>query len=265
MALSLDPATPPAPTSASPSLTLTSNTLTTITGSGLIVAAVTSNQFAGIASVTAPGLTFALREQITGTGGLNCISIWTAPYTSNFSGVITATQVDSGAIVMWVWGVGGAATSSSFDTGAGIPGSSKTAALPSITTTNANDFVYSVNSLDTATDTAGSGWTLLTPATGFTLIQFQITSATGTFSPTTGTSDNTNGSVIDAIVAATGGGGGGGNFVPHTPWPQIGPLLAQKRKQVGWATFFDPRRRVQRPSRGLLVPSRQLIVPRKAA
>lgn len=48
---------------------------------------------------------------------------------------------------------------------------------------------------------------------------------------------------------------------PYTPWPQMGPILAQKRKgYVGWNPLYDNRRRVLRPNRSLLIPDRKIII-----
>lgn len=51
--------------------------------------------------------------------------------------------------------------------------------------------------------------------------------------------------MIEELPAATVAS----NVVPHSPWAQIGPLLAQKRKVLRWVPFFDPRHRYHRAQR----------------
>ena len=54
-----------------------------------------------------------------------------------------------------------------------------------------------------------------------------------------------------------------GGTTPYNPWPQQGPILAQRRKSrsIGW---LPPRYERRRNSR-LFLPNRNLIVPKKAA
>ena len=65
------------------------------------------------------------------------------------------------------------------------------------------------------------------------------------------------GIMVDAL-SQTGGATG---LNPYNPWPQQGPILAQRRKSVGW---LPPRYQRHRKS-GLLMPNRGLILPKKAA
>jgi hypothetical protein len=178
--------------------TAVTGTLSTSNGSGNIVIAIASN--AGpVVSVAASGLSFAQRLTITGTQGPALLAVYTAVYTTNFSGAITVTMtVANQYSEVIAWGVSGSPATAQFDTGAGIPGSSTSTTSP-ITTTNPNDFVYSVNALSATTDTPGAGWTLIA-TTGFLLCEYQIVSSTGTFTGTTG-GGLTQGSIIDAIVA----------------------------------------------------------------
>ncbi len=32
-------------------------------------------------------------------------------------------------------------------------------------------------------------------------------------------------------------------YIPYDPWPQLGPVTAQKHRMIGWTPNFDPRRR----------------------
>lgn len=183
--------------------TVVTSTLTTSNGSGEIVVAIGSNA-ASITSVTAVGLTFTLRAGPVSTFGWNIMSEYVAPYTTNFSGVITVVVVSAAATSVIAQAYSGVPTSAPFD------GTAATSTNPpaSKTTTNANDVVISINSLSSSAGSAGSGWTLVAnPA--FLLMQDQIVSSTGTF---TGNDSGslTNGNIVDAMVAAAGG-------AVHTP------------------------------------------------
>lgn len=59
----------------------------------------------------------------------------------------------------------------------------------------------------------------------------------------------------------TQAGAGGGN-TPYNPWPQLGPITAQKHRLVGWSPNIDPRRRLRKPAR-LVLPRRALLVPER--
>ena len=195
MALSLD-GTPQSGAQAG-GTTIVTPTLSTSVGFGNVVAVVATNA-ASIVSVTGSGLTFGVRLSIGPTSGPAILATYVAPYTSNISTAITAT-VGTSAVYgqMIVFAIGGSATSSQFDPGVGIPASS-TNGTSTITTGNANDFVFSSNGLSTSTGTQGAGWTLIASA-GFLLCEYQIVSSTGSFTGTDGGAA-TNASIIDAIV-----------------------------------------------------------------
>jgi hypothetical protein len=197
--------------------------LTTTAGSGVIVVGVLNgNDSNTVTSVTASGLTFTSRG--TTTGGGDRITQYTAPYTTNFSGNITVNLSASDYVTVIAFGVGGAATSNYFDPNLASPVVG-TAYPGSITTTNANDFIYAIIGESTGGDAAGSGYTRIGSSANYNCTEYQIVSTTqSALSVTIGTGA-WDVFMADAIIAA--GGGGGGNFVPYNPWPQIGPLVAQ--------------------------------------
>jgi hypothetical protein len=162
----------------------------TAAGSGEIVVAIITNA-ASVTSVTAPGLTFTLRSSYTGGAGASVGAVFTAPYTSNFSGTVTVTVASSSFAQATVFAIGSATTG---DTGGPVAKPSGGAA--SITTTNANDFVFASMALSTSTGTVGAGWTQIANA-NFMLVEFQIVSSTGTFTGTLGTG-TPQGTIIDA-------------------------------------------------------------------
>lgn len=49
--------------------------------------------------------------------------------------------------------------------------------------------------------------------------------------------------------------------VPYNPWPQWAPLLAQKRRALGWTPHYDHRFKRRKPM--LVLPRRGLILPRR--
>lgn len=196
---------------------------------------------ASIVSMTAPGLTFAQRQATGSTFGWNNILEWVAPYSAPFSGNVTITFSGTSASVVHAFGIGGS------DVTAGVsnppfdqtPAPFVTNGAPSITTVNANDFVFAAIG-GGATDTAGSGWTLLfstNVGAGFLTSQYRIASATGTFSGATGSGSLADsGGIIDALIQ--GAGGGGDTFANNGS-------IKFMRDKVG----------------GLLKPVRKLLVP----
>lgn len=192
MSLSLD-GTPVAAGQSSTTITLTG--FTTTAGSGEIVVCILSNA-ASVVSVTATGLTFTARNAYSGGFGFSIGAVYTAPYTTNFSGTITVTLASATGGRGVVFAVGGANTSTPFDSGG--PQNNNGTGAPSITTTNANDFVYTSTNTSLTTTTAGTGWTLISSAGGM-LVEYQIVSATGTYTTTIG-GGTLQGSIIDAIV-----------------------------------------------------------------
>ena len=121
--------------------------LTTTAGSGVIVVSYIGNAApASSNAVTASGLTFTQRGTTGNTGG-DYLAEFTAPYTSNFSGNITVTASSSTYLTAVVFGIGGAATSSYFDTNGSLPldalssNADSTGAGP-ISTTASHTFIF---------------------------------------------------------------------------------------------------------------------------
>src|SRR5271166_6369566 len=123
--------------------TSVSVSLTTTAGSGVIVVSYIGNAAPASSNpVTASGLSFTQRGT-TVSAGSNYLAIYTAPYSSNFSGTITVTASTTTYLTAVCWGVGGAATTSYFDTNVSLPfQSSSVVAAGPINTSNANDFIF---------------------------------------------------------------------------------------------------------------------------
>jgi len=125
--------------------TATTGTLTTSgTSDVIIVNAGTSVSGTTVSSVTATGLTFHHRVSVS-LASVDEEEEWYATTTSTFSGTISVTWSAAGNNVVEAFGISGANTASPFDAQSGNPvtatgsGSNPTA---SITTSNANDFVF---------------------------------------------------------------------------------------------------------------------------
>jgi hypothetical protein len=182
-------------------------TVTTTAGSGVIVVAIISNASA-VTSVTAPGLTFTSRIAVT-SNPPDYGYEYTAPYTTNQSGTVVTVVMNAASFTtIDVFAIGGAATSSFFDPNVSLPGSAinltGTTAGPAFSTTNANDFIFNFGIPGAGTETAGSGWTLLSGA-NFGYFQYQIVSSTqSSITPTKGTSNGAQVAIVDAVIAAGG-------------------------------------------------------------
>lgn len=168
--------------------------LTTVNGSGLIVAAILTNA-ASVTSVTGTGLTFTQRSggSVT-TGGGSFLTIYTSPYSSNFNSNVIITPASSSFTTVTAFGISGLAASP-FDSGGPVTSASTNT---SITTANANDFVFFNSSAAGASPTVGGGWTQLSGASGFQLVGYQLVSVTGTYTSSFSSSSCT-GTVIDAV------------------------------------------------------------------
>lgn len=170
--------------------------LTTTGGSGVIVVAIITN--GNISTVTASGLTFTLRGPFVSGTAANVYE-YTAPYSVNFSGNITVTMSSNIFTTSTVFGISGAKTSSFFDANGAVP-TTATSGNVSISTSNANDFIFATYATGSGSPTAGAGWTQIN-GSNFQLVEYQIVSATQSGLAATFTSGGPGGGgIIDAIV-----------------------------------------------------------------
>jgi hypothetical protein len=119
-------------------------------------------------------------------------AIAAAPLTAETVTITFGTPPNSTTVVLYA--VKGANIISPFD---GTAGTTGTSTPPSITTTNANDFIGAALQDANNTGTPGSGWTLIASANGF-FSERQIVSTTGTFSATI-TGDTIQTGIVSAI------------------------------------------------------------------
>lgn len=178
--------------------------ITTTKGSGQIVVCIASGA-ASVSSVAGAGLTFNQEKAGVTSGSWSLMDIYSAPYTTNFSGNITVTLSAASFTTITVFAVGGADTTSNvnsppYDSNVSLPALSAAGAA-SGTTSNSTDFVFAFCGTG-STDTATGAWTLM-PNSGsnFVATLYQITSSTGTY--TASTTGGVFGSLVDAIVQAS--------------------------------------------------------------
>jgi len=193
----------------------------------------------------------------TGTGGGQATDRWyLVAASAQTSDTITVTQSGSNFICVDAYEWKGVNTSSPWDAGGPVVNASPDP--QSITTVNANAAVIAFfRESSTATPTAGSGFTQISGA-NFQLTEYKILSSTQTLSCTQTTgAGNSNGLILDALVADSGGG-----YVPYDPWPQSGPILSQRR-MLGWLPSLKRRSPLWTPSYALLNPARSPPAVRK--
>jgi hypothetical protein len=173
--------------------------LTTTAGSGVIVlAAQVDGGFVPSGVPTATGLTFTPRS--TTTVGSSTVATFTAPYSTNFTGTIALNTTGTGTIIqLAAFAIGHAPTSSYFDPNASVP-NVVASGDPTITTSNANDFLFAVENTTGTGPTAGTGFTELIPFTfNNFMVQYQIVSATGSYTAALGSGGPALGAIMDAI------------------------------------------------------------------
>lgn len=176
-------------------------TLTTTGGCGIIVVGLVGfDVSAGVP--TATGLTFTQRGSGINVGG-QFTQVYTAPYSTNFSGTITATTSSSGFDTVLAFGISGPPSSSFFDTNASLPGQNTTAGATTtatISTSNANDFIYFIGLDENNSSTAITApFTVLYHA-NLMVSGYQIVSSTQSSISATYTTPSFQGSQIDAII-----------------------------------------------------------------
>jgi hypothetical protein len=183
-------------------------TLSTTQPNDLIyVSAVISTQQSFNYITSNPSLTWATRTTVTYGG--DRMQTWYAIMPS--SGSITITINLNGGSTHWAvaaFAVAGADIASPFDGTAHTNTGSSGSASASITTSNANDFIIGVLGVqgNTPALTTGNGYTLVTTGVHSgareTSIEYQIASATGTYTPGYTFSSNDWGMIADAIKSA---------------------------------------------------------------
>lgn len=179
-------------------------TLTTTSTNDVIIVNVASNTNAPSSVTDAAGLTWNLRTSVTNTNFIH-------EYYATSSGTLTGDviTINYGAAPSYAaataFGISGANTSSPFDANAALPGTS-TSGNPTITTSNANDFLFCLYRGDNIT---------LGPTTPFIGIidnnyqmsEYEVVSATQAALSCAHTTGAINGAIGDAVVQASSGGG----------------------------------------------------------
>lgn len=145
--------------------------LTTANTNDIICVVATTNG-GPVTSVTATGLTFALKA-LDPPASATDIELWYAVAAATFSGNITINTTSSAFLAGDAFGVSGADTATIWD-GAAVTGNPDPL---SISTTNANTFILGAFRGGTASPTSGAGWTQISGA-DFQLTEYQVVSST---------------------------------------------------------------------------------------
>lgn len=203
MTLALDGSGQTEQASAASSFTIA---LTTANANDIIIVAVQGPSSASTGySITGGGLTFAQRGT-TLTAGSNRFEVFWAVAASAFSGNITVTITGWGGFGVFggiAFGISGANTTSPFDTNASLPAQTTTTTPPTGSTSNANDFVFALLNSSTGTN-QGTGWTHIGTSAANICAEYQIASATGSFTGSTSNNASIISGQLDAIVQAAG-------------------------------------------------------------
>ena len=165
----------------------------------IIVFANTTNSFTGISDTA--GLTWNERAIGGPAGGGNFITEeWYAIAPSSLSGdAITVTELN-GYASLDAFGISGANTSSPFDSGGPVTGT--TTDTDVISTTNANDMLIAGFGYGNASPDPSAGFTLLY-SENYLMSEYAIVSSTQTNLSVNNDQGYTQGSIVDAIKAAT--------------------------------------------------------------
>jgi hypothetical protein len=188
-------------TSAGGATTSTITLSTTKAGDYIVVAAQANSAFpttSGVSDVAGLSWTLLARD-----APINGSSVLYGAYSPGIltSDVITITYNTTPSFVSTVaFGINGVPATSQIDPNGALPGVTATSTPFTLTTSNANDFLIAFYSMTSATNTAGSGWTLISGA-NFSVVEYQIVTATqSALSATVGSGTIKNG-VGTAVVS----------------------------------------------------------------
>lgn len=258
-------------------------TITTSLANNIIVVAVNAlgTVIPVISGASGGGLTWAGRStsntashDIGNGAARQLIEVWwakaAAALTSQTITVSFSTDFNAASIDITAWN--GCDQTTPWDVNGSLPALAASAtfnvaSVPTVTgvsTTNANTVLIALmGNQDATPPTAGSGYTLdygNTNGNTFTNetigVEHKIVSSaqSSVSVPFAGSVQDWL-MVVDALQAASAAAAA----VPYNPWPQMGPILAQRRKSIGWSPLFDHRRRPRHRERGLFVPDRSII------
>jgi hypothetical protein len=202
MALSLDGT---ASIYATSGTSFATGTLTCSNAGNVICVAITKNGAGDVSSVTGTGATFTFRAK--SATGANNIEWWTGYAAGTFSSAVTVNMASSASFAtVHAFGVNGAPSSSYFDTHSGIPTTNTSDADLTISTSNADDFIFGgYREGSTDNPSAGTGFTRILGGTGsgYQLTEYKIVSSTQTSLAIARGSSGVNGGVGDAIIKAS--------------------------------------------------------------
>jgi hypothetical protein len=186
--------------------------VTTTGSSGILVTAIMFNTGNGpiVSVVSSPALTWAQRGTVCGDPTRSVV-VYTAPYSSSFSGSVTVTNTGNGFIDQIVFAVKGAAATP-FDSAGPVCATTGGGTGPSIALANNHDFVFCNMGFSGFSYALGTGWTAVGGTAWVQGVMQQTTSTGGSFTCTV-TAAGIDAGTIDAFTADSAGGGGGGTLM----------------------------------------------------
>jgi hypothetical protein len=224
----------------------------------------TSDPVPTIAVSDTSTLTWAHRAQVVRSAFTSQgVQEWWAWASSAISTTITVAfnTYDANYYALSASAWSGINSSTPWDSNGSLPGTSGTTST-TIITSNANDVLFGAMACGSASPSAPSGWTaLFNVANYYFLDMYQIVSATQSGTAVNDSAADAIVTIGDAAQAAIASA-----YSPYNPWPQQGPILAQRalsRRPIGWVPPNHERRRraLLTPTRGLLVPHHRIVKP----
>jgi hypothetical protein len=165
------------------SATSTTISITTSQPNDLILLAVQNNDNVSV-SVTSPHLTWTY----TIPKGVGSTGLWSAFSTGALTTPEVVTITFPGTESFWsnvIWGLNGVPSSGYFDPNGALPGLTSTTTPLTLTTSNANDFLFAAYADNSGAGIApGTGWTLIPGSGGnFMGVIYKLVTATQSATP----------------------------------------------------------------------------------
>lgn len=154
-------------------------------------------------TITASGLSFLQRGSYLNAGG-GLVGIFWAVSTAIFSGNINVSINSWGGFGQFggsAFAVAGANTLAPFDGNSSLPATTVTTTPPTGSTSNANDFVFAFLAAG-STVTNGAGWIQIGDSSVGITAEYQIASATGSFTGNCSNNTSIVSGQLDALVLA---------------------------------------------------------------
>ena len=187
---------------AAPTISTSSVTLTTANANDVIILDIVQNGTTVNTVSDTAGLVWHQRA-VAGTPPFLIYEYYAIAPTALSADAITVNFAGTpGYVDLNTFGVSGANTLAPFDTNVSLP-ATPAVSTGSVTTSNANDFIFAGYRSNDASSDAGSGWTAINTNPDYNLAEYQIVSTTQAGLVATASSTDQTGGIVDAIVQAT--------------------------------------------------------------